>query len=107
MIRKNNHVIRHQWILWFYDFGVRDWPLKRGILLSSRRKAKKMASHYVSQKANPDAIAVYQRQSWNIRDPKAESNYIWYTDIFSTIVEYNTEDRSVKIRSQLTQESNE
>ncbi len=99
---KTSHIIRHKWMLWFYDLRVRDWPVSKGVTMTSRGKVKKLALNYVNARRHPAAMAVYMRQSLNIRDAEAESEYIHFTDILLNLVTYDPESKTATVRRHLT-----
>ena len=97
----DGHRFRHEWIVWFYDDSVRDWPLRRGIIHTSKRHAKNLAVRFVGNQRKASCYALMMRWSRNIRDPHADSDLIRFEDFLQTEVRWDQSTHSVYWRTYL------
>ena len=93
------HRFRHEWIVWFYDDSVRDWPLRRGIIHASKRRTKNLAARFVGNQRKASCYAVMMRWSRNIRDPHADSDFIRFADFLQTEARWDHATHSVYWRT--------
>jgi hypothetical protein len=74
--------MRHKWIVWLYSpvgrlgAGV---PIKPGIIVSSRKTAKFLASNHASKAVGNEGV--WCRWSHNIRSIQASNDYIHFIDV--------------------------
>lgn len=73
---------RHKWLVWLYSPTGRlgsDVPIKPGIVVNSRRRAKKIASKHSCKMVGNEGV--WTRMSHSIRDRQAENEYRFFTDV--------------------------
>ncbi len=93
--RHTKSLKRHKWVVWLYTSQGRpghgpDVPIRKGTIVTSRRKAKRLADMHARKRAGNQGV--WCRWSYNIRGRDAEKPYIQFCDL---VTQFHLHDGTV------------